>query len=94
MLKKRYPTHKKELLSSFDYLVSSTQVFLETDQEVGQLNLNIRDAEMLQEFIRAYQAKIEADKQLQKQLKDVDKEQLKLLTDVQIRTKELIDNVS
>jgi len=49
---------------------------------------------MLNEFIRAYQQQIEADKQLQKQLKDADKEQLELLTAVQIRCKELICSVS
>jgi len=94
MLKKRYPAHKKEWLSSFDYLANSTRDFLEVSQEIGQLNLNIRDAEMLNEFIRAYQQQIEADKQLQKQLKDADKEQLELLTAVQIRCKELICSVS
>lgn len=94
MLKKRYPAQKKEWLSSFDYLAISTREFLEIGNESGHLDLNIRDAEMLHEFIRAYQEQIEADKQLQKQLKDADKEQMELLTAVQIRCKELICSVS
>lgn len=93
MLKKRYSGDKKEWLSSFDYLATSARNFL-VGQEFGQLNLNIRDVEMLQEFIRAYQQQIESDKQLQKQLTAADKEQLELLTAVQIRCKELINNVS
>ncbi|WP_332651612.1 hypothetical protein [Lysinibacillus sp. 54212] len=94
MLKKRYSMQKKEWLSSFDYLVTSVRDFLEIGQEFGQLNLNIRDVEMLQEFIRAYQQQIELNKQLQKQLTAADKEQLELLTAVQIRCKELMKNDS
>lgn len=92
MLKKRYAADKKTWLSSFDYVMKQAHENLANEN--GHFHLNIKDVEMLHEFIRAYQEQIEKDKQLQKQFSDADKAQLQALKSVQAKCEELIQDAS
>lgn len=88
MLKKRQPEARKDWLDSFDYILASVRLILEKDYDESILNLNIKDAEMLQEFLRSYieQAQPEADKANHKEMQ----EQLKILTELKNKAIEVI----
>lgn len=91
MLKKRHAADKKSWLASFDYVKKQAGENLENEH--GYLHLNIKDVEILHEFIRAYLERIAKDKEMQKQF-EKEKEQLQLLTGIKERCEELIQDAS
>lgn len=91
-LKKKYKEKQKEYLASYDYVHSEAKKALESSA-IGfthyTLNMNIQDLFILNEFLRAYTNKIEQE-ELEKHLKNDDKEQLKVLNKLLSNTNKMI----
>lgn len=92
LIKSKYREFKNEYLSSYDYVHEESKKALELfdngDIENYELNLNIRDLEILKEFLRAYTAKVAIE--LSNNLQEIDKEQLNALESVQNKCDDLL----
>lgn len=88
LMKTKYKAYKINYLASYDYILNEAKNALEANLDSYDLNLNIRDLEILNEFLRAYTAKVE--KELKEQLQEVDKEQIQALKNIKAKCSDLI----
>lgn len=88
LMKTKYKAYKSNYLASYDYILNEAKNALEANLDSYDLNLNIRDLEILNEFLRAYTAKVE--KELKEQLQEVDKEQIQALKNIKAKCSDLI----
>lgn len=88
LMKTKYKAYKSDYLASYDYILNEAKNALEANLDSYDLNLNIRDLEILNEFLRAYTAKVE--KELKEQLQEVDKEQIQALKNIKAKCSDLI----
>lgn len=88
LMKTKYKAYKSDYLASYDYILNEAKNALEANLDSYDLNLNIRDLEILNEFLRAYTAKVE--KESKEQLQEVDKEQIQALKNIKAKCSDLI----
>lgn len=88
IIKSKYKDLKKEYLASYDYIHEEVKQALLNNSNSYDLNLNIRDLEILNEFLRAYTNKVMNE--FNEQLQDTDREQIEALNDVHRRCNELL----
>lgn len=88
LVKAKYKAHKSDYLASYDYIHTEVKKALEANLDGFKIHLNIRDLEILNEFLRAYTAKVE--KELKEQLQEVDKEQIQALKNIKAKCSDLI----
>lgn len=88
LLKKQYKAKQVELLHSYDYLLAESKKALEGEYTAYALNMNIKDLEVLHEFLRAYIAK--AHQENEKAKSEELKEHLYVLSGVREKANECI----
>lgn len=87
VIKARYKTDKEKMVESYDFILKSVKEALTGDLEVCDLHLNIRDAEMLNSFLKAYVKKLHDTYKkigIQK-INKMDYEQMKMLEGISER---------
>lgn len=64
LLKAKYKANKGEYMQSYDYISQEAKKALEGEYTSYALNLNIRDLEILHEFLRAFIGKLQKEADL------------------------------
>lgn len=94
LLKKKYPKEKKDFLESYDFIhEEAKKVLITSDTDSANnydINANIRDLTVLNEFLKAYTQKIE---ELDTDLQGEDQEQIEVLVKLHRKCEEVVGNV-
>lgn len=85
LFKSRYKARREELEQTYDYLLKMSKEALESQLELFELHLNVRDLEMLCEVLRSYTDKFK--KEVGHVLKSEDLEQINILDQLHARCK-------
>lgn len=92
LMKTKYKAYKSDYLASYDYILNEAKNALEANLDSYDLNLNIKDLEILKEFIRAYTEQL--NKEFKDKLQDVDKEQMQALDAVRKKCDDLMLSIN
>lgn len=88
LIKKQHASERESFMTSYDYLLDESKKALEGQYMAYELNMNIKDLEILHAFLKAYIAKAEKENE-QAQISDF-KEHLEVLSNVRDKANECI----